>query len=312
MPCTIDWNSLNFSEWNQRFKKIPQAPVLQAYDYARAVCPLYRQRARWGLIRINGMEAGLCQVLEAGFPRFLHAVMLDRGPLWFDGFGEFSHFQAFIGEFTRIFPKTPLRRRRIIPEIATSNEIHGLMVQSGWRLKTRHNYQTSWLDLTQSLENLRKNLKKPWRGALSKGEKSTFKIAYDRDLKTLDGFLSAYAADRRQKEYQGPSVRFLKALTQSFGPANVLLANAYLENRIVAAILILCHGSSATYQTGWTTNEGRDLCAHHVLLWDAIQSLKSRGVQYFDLGGVHEQAAGIKSFKDGMGGAPLILPGLYV
>lgn len=289
-----------------------RSPVLQAYPYAKAVCPLYGQKARWGLVRLDGREAGLCQILEAGSPKFLHAVMLDRGPLWFEGYGSVAHFGAFMAEFNRQFPKRLGRRRRVIPEMPKSAEIQAMMASLGFRLKAKENYQTFWLDLRQSEDDLRRNFKKSWRGALVKAEKSGIVIEHDQELSTLENFLQGYAHDRREKSYGGASSKFLNALAQSFGPSQAYLANVRLDNRIVAAILILCHGASATYQAGWTTAEGREQCAHHYLLWDAMRHLKDRGIHHFDLGGFHDQTPGLKSFKEAMGGEPHTLPGLYV
>jgi hypothetical protein len=44
-----------------------------------------------------------------------------------------------------------------------------------------------------------------------------------------------------------------------------------------------------------------------------VGKLKERAINDFDLGGVDaERAAGVKSFKDGMGAKPFKTPGLWV
>ena len=51
----------------------------------------------------------------------------------------------------------------------------------------------------------------------------------------------------------------------------------------------------------------------NVLLWDALQALKERGVRKLDLGGVNTQrSAGIARFKIGTGGAVVSLSGSYL
>lgn len=80
MSCTIVWNGLSPEEWDRRFAVLPRSTFLQSYDYARAVCALQKQKARFGLIQINGKEAGLVQILETGILwDALHTVILDRG-----------------------------------------------------------------------------------------------------------------------------------------------------------------------------------------------------------------------------------------
>ena len=91
-----------------------------------------------------------------------------------------------------------------------------------------------------------------------------------------------------------------------------VIFNAMEGDEVVAAILVFLHGSSATYQVGWTTGAGRKLGAHHQLLWRAVVQLKERGVLDFDLGGINDDgAAGVKKFKQGLGGKEVRLVGFF-
>jgi len=313
MPCNINWNELNFSEWNRYFYDIPQSTVLQSYDYAKAVCPIYGQKAKWGLIEIDGQKAGLCQVIEASlFNNLIHAITLDRGPLWFKGYGSFSHFEAFCHTFNSTYPVRLLRQRRFIPEVENSPRVDALLKSLNFKKVGIKNYETYWIDLKEEKEALRAALKKKWRNSLNKAEKSPLIIRWDRRGERLAEFLVFYKHDKAQKSYQGASLKVLKALSQVFGHSkNLWIGQAYLESEPCAGILILRHGSSATYQVGWTTDSGRQHNAHHLLLWQAICALKDEGVEFFDLGGVHDEAEGIRKFKEGLGGKLACLPGVY-
>jgi lipid II:glycine glycyltransferase (peptidoglycan interpeptide bridge formation enzyme) len=126
--------------------------------------------------------------------------------------------------------------------------------------------------------------------------------------------LKAYNQDKAQKGYDGPSSKLLEALAGTFlRGKNMLIGLAALDGKPVAGILVLCHGSAATYQVGWISPKGREKQAGHVLLWDALRILKERNINDFDLGGVNDGSAhGVKSFKSGMGGDMVEIPGLYV
>jgi lipid II:glycine glycyltransferase (peptidoglycan interpeptide bridge formation enzyme) len=97
-------------------------------------------------------------------------------------------------------------------------------------------------------------------------------------------------------------------------PAKTILTmRADLGRERVAGMLFLIHGESATYQVGWTNDQGRDLHAHHLVLWHAIEELKSRGVRILDLGGVNTQrSAGVARFKIRTGGRVVTFAGTYI
>lgn len=305
--CNIDWNKLNFPEWEQRFKTLKRATLLQSYPYAQTVAETEKQKSRWGVIKINDTEAGLVQINEAGlFKNLIHAVILDRGPLWFEGFGNAEHIAAFFKEFNRQFPNRIGRKRRIIPE--TDMDLTPLGFES-----TNTSYETIWLDVTKPEEELRTNLKKNWRGTLQKAEKQDFTLEWDSKGELYTWLMQNYAVDKEAKGYDGPSVKLLKSMAKYHLPrGELLIGRASLNGNAVAGILILCHGAGATYQVGFTTNEGRDNGAHHLLLWQALGVLKFKRIRDFDLGGINDETAkGVKQFKTGMGGQTVTLSGLY-
>ena len=80
-----------------------------------------------------------------------------------------------------------------------------------------------------------------------------------------------------------------------------------------AAMMFLIHGEAATYQVGWTSDQGRELNAHHLILWRAVEELRERGVRVLDLGGVNTiRSAGVARFKMRTGGKVLTLAGTYI
>jgi hypothetical protein len=311
MQCTIEWNGMDLATWSGYFNPLRRSTLLQCYDYARAVAPIYGQRPRWGLIRIDGKEAGIVQMMEAKFMG-LHAFTIDRGPLWFVGFGGVAHIRIVFDELNRQFPRRFGRRRRVIPEITESPTVAGLLKQAGFE-KTGPQYTTAWLDLTQSEEDLRRNLKGNWRNYLKKVEGGPLQIVWDDPAGYLPWLVQTYQADQIMRGYPGPKPRIMTALGKTFAAKDQLvIGRALLDNRAVAAILILCHGCSATYQIGWSDEEGRKHGGHYRLLWSVLEQLKAKNITDLDLGGINDDSAtGVSAFKDGMGGTRVTLTGLY-
>lgn len=305
--CIIEWNVLSLAAWEARFNSVRRSNLLQSYPYAQAASVINRQRVRWGLIRIDGQEAGLVQVFEAGFMG-LHAVILDRGPLWFDGCGAPEHLVAFFVAFDQEFPRRFGRRRRIIPEVDHTQTML-IPYQEAAGVKP---YQTIWVDLSQDEETLRNRLKRNWRNHLNKAARENIRIIWDHKGAGLLWLLAHNEAHRTIKNFQAASPKFIRALAGTFAPrGDMLVGQAFVGDEAVAAVLFFRHGRSATYQVGWSGEAGRRVNAHQWLLWQGMMTLKAEGVLDLDLCGINDVAEGVKAFKEGMGGETVTLAGIY-
>ena len=314
-PCTIDWNTLSTSEWQDRLARVRRLPVLQALTYAQALRSSRQIGARWGLIRIGGREAGLLQLQEVGLAgKAIHLLTLDRGPVWFEGAGSLDHWRQFLATFAAEFRPRLGRRRRVMPELADTAAARDILTAGGFRRQDSiPGYQTIWLDLDPPLEVLRANLKQKWRNTLNKSERQGLTVEIDEAGHHLAWLTTCYAQDKKARNYPGPELAFLSVLGRSFAAGGgLLILTASLDTARIAGAMVLLHGSSATYQVGWSTVEGRKLGAPSLLLWHAITRLKARGIRDFDLGGVNDRdAAGVKAFKAGLGGSEVRLVGQY-
>ena len=315
MKCEIIWNSLSLDEWNERFQKLERSNFLQSYVYALGASRFYRQKVRWGLVLIDGKEAALLQLFEASFLfNVVHGVILDRGPLWFKGYGSAPHLQSFISEFQKLFPKRLGRKHRMLLEVEDGHAAQALIKQTGWKNNpNRSPYETYWLNLDQELDALRKNLDGKWRNALVKAEKQNVQIEWDDKGAYLPWLIKHYTLDKERRGYGGISPQFLDILAPFLiDHKNIVIGRVTADGEIMASVLFVLHGQSATYQIGVTTDEGRTVNAHHLLLWQGVNVLKDKGIKSFDLGGINdEDASSIKRFKKGLGGKPYRLVGHY-
>lgn len=313
-PFEIDWQSETSLRWLQLFSQIRRAPILQSPTYGRTMAAFQGLKPRRGILRFNGAEAGIVQIMETGLLRnLIHGVILDLGPLWCEGFGSAFHQKQFWDALHREFPPRLGRKRRVIPNLLDTPMSTEMLLSSGLRRRQPGGYQTIWLDLEPETEELRTALKSSWRGKVSKAERSNLKIEWDEKPDRLPEFIHSYMADKEGRGYHGVSPALLDMLARNFSAeGDLLIGRALLDNEVAASILILCHGRSATYQVGWTTDKGRQENAHHLLLWNALTRLKERGVRDFDLGGVNDDTAkGVKTFKEGLGGELVHLAGIY-
>jgi len=314
--------------------QIPRVSLLQSYDYSIAARRFYGQKPRWGVIQINGENAGLVQMMESGLPvpftkrYLLHVMMVDNAPLWLPGFGSAIHVSVFFSALNDLYPARAGRWRRVLPNVEDSPVAVKFIEKAGFSRKDAPPHHTIWLDLRPDLEALRAGLLQKWRNILNKAEKSDLRVRCDDKGHDFAAFIMHYKADMVMKDYRGASPKLMALLGAQFlKRGNLLVLTAYkdirdtnnatdnqtLENDPIAGIIILCHGKSATYQAGWSGDEGRQYGAHNFLLWRAIEILKSKDITDFDLGGINENGAkNIKHFKSGLGGAEITYAGHYV
>ncbi|MEZ5918459.1 MAG: GNAT family N-acetyltransferase [Alphaproteobacteria bacterium] len=316
MPCTIEWIDSQKSRPGSGKSLVRRCSLLQCYNYNKTETILNNQKLYFGLINIDGENAGFVWVRESAFfGKIIHNFSMDHGPVWFDGFGEPAHIQAFFKELNRLFPNRVGRNRRIMPAIEDSQDgqARQWLEALGYQCINPHGHETFWIDLTKDLPTLRSMMKSNWRNKLSQAERAGLTLEWDEEGRFFPWLLKIYQLDKAQRGYNGPSTAVLSALAKNFTPdGHMLIGRALLDKRPLAAILLFRHGLAATYQIGWTSEDGRRHRAHHLLLWDAVQILKEKGVYDFDLGGVNETSAkSVKDFKAGMGGTFVRYPGIF-
>jgi hypothetical protein len=185
---------------------------------------------------------------------------------------------------------------------------------SPWR-RVMTGQSTVVIDISKSVDDLRAGLDRRWRLPLAHAEKSDLKI---HRVGTNPGqyrwLLDAEIQQREKRGFIGLPLQFFDLYVQSRQQPskNILTMRADIGRDRVAGMMFLIHGESATYQVGWTSEEGREQNAHHLILWHAIEELQSRGVRVLDLGGVNTiRSAGVARFKISTGGRVVTYAGSY-
>ncbi len=172
----------------------------------------------------------------------------------------------------------------------------------------------AWIDLSISIDALWQHMEGSNRTAIRKAEKLGITISEEHD--DYRWLLEAERQQRQEKSYLSLPIDFpllyqnLSTPTEKKG--TIIILKASTNHQTVAGILLLIQGTSATYYLSWNSREGRALQAKHLLLWEAMQLLKKRGVHWFDLGTVETTSAeGIAYFKRSFGAFTLRHAGTF-
>lgn len=157
-------------------------------------------------------------------------------------------------------------------------------------------------DLTGSPAERRAAMKGKWRNRLVRAEDRGLALRSADWRGDAHWLLDAEDDQQRRRGYRALPRGLLAAMARNAGAARIF--EARYRGAIVAGLMVLCHGRVATYQTAWTSDAGRAVNAHTLLLARAADWLAERGHVRLDLGPVEtEHAPGLARFKLGTGAA---------
>jgi len=302
----LDWESPEEMSWRKAFAKIHHSTVFQSWSWGAAVAQVGGAGVRRADILKNGRPVGLVQVFEESRLGLFTLGKVLRGPLFHQPVMPEDRIGA-MRLLAREYPIRKLKRFSILPELPDGLAAQGLLHDARFH-KALGEYETAWLDLTKPLEDIRAGFRQNFRNQLVKAEKQDIRVDNPTDPRPL---LAQYEGQRQTLRYRAPE----GALIASLPDEDLLCLEARMEGfeEPIAGVLCILHGRSATYQVGWTSDEGRDVNAHNLLLWEAVRQLSARGIRELDLGGLDwVHAEGVAHFKSGLGAEPFILPGTYV
>lgn len=308
----IIWDDCSRSSWDKISSDAGPSSLEQSWIYGEAVRDHYAMSVKRAIIRSNNETLGIFQIFQKQLLGVAKISRLVRGPIWVNGQSGNERQKEAMSEISRSFS---LLHRDLLfwtPELSDTDEHHTLMRQVGKRRMVT-GLSTIWLDLIKTEKALQKGFSGSWRNMLRAGERAELKIRVRDDGKGVSTHLSAYDTFRQQKRFVGPPSGLIQSMNENGLKGDIVTLTAGTAQKIIAGVLLVCHGNSATYYTSWNSDEGRNSRAHNVLLWRAIQELRGRGINWFDLGGLNtESAAGVARFKIGLGGEIVTLSGTYL
>lgn len=305
----VSWDTLDAASWDAHHAHA--AAALQQ-DWAYGAC---MKALGVGVLRAyvtqDGAPVALAQFIIRRFLGELACVALcSVGPVWLQSLSG-ADKAAVYKALKRSIPLKNLRLVAITPDEPQGPEL-GLSPLR--RVMTGHS--TVVLDITLSMVDLRAQLDKRWRHRLGGAEASALTThRVGTNAGQYRWLLEAEMQQREQRGLHGLPVQFFDLYVPSRKQPSqtILTMRADVGRDRVAGMMFLIHGEAATYQVGWTSDVGRDLHAHNLILWRGIEALRERGVRRLDLGGVNTtRSAGIARFKMSTGGQVLTCAGTFI
>lgn len=303
------WDAVNSSFWDAHHSAAAAA-LQQDWAYGACMKTLGVHVLR-ACVTQDGVPVALAQfIVRRWAGELAHMALCSLGPVWLQPLSGRDKARVY-----RVLRQTiPLKNLRLVA-ITPAEPAGADLGLSRWR-RVMTGHSTVMLDLTPSMQTLRAQLDKRWRHRLSGAENSELTVhRVGTNAGQYRWLLDAEMQQREQRGLHGLPVQFfdLYVPARKQPSKTVLTLRADVGHDRVAGMLFLIHGEAATYQVGWTSDAGRDLHAHNLILWRGIEALRERGVRRLDLGGVNTiRSAGIARFKMSTGGQVLTCAGTFI
>jgi lipid II:glycine glycyltransferase (peptidoglycan interpeptide bridge formation enzyme) len=166
--------------------------------------------------------------------------------------------------------------------------------------------RTLLLDLSPSLDELRRRFDKKWRNQLSRAEKNNLTVAGGTGSEEYRTFARLYQEMRRRKTFETTvdAEEFGRIQADLPEPLRMRVLICMSQGVPVAGLVAAPMGDSAIYVLGATGDDGLNSKGAYLLQWTLISWLKENGYRWYDLGGIDpKRNPGVYHFKSGLSGA---------
>ncbi len=309
-PVTLSAERPSAGTWDVHLARWPAADLLQTHGWGEV-----QGGAGWRVhrLQIGGQPSLPLLVLQGagglpGRPR----LYVPRGPAC--GPQDLATFALALDGLRRLAAAL----RAVAIEVEVPWEADAVPPDHPWaawpRVAARQPVATTVVDLSPAPETILAGFHAKTRYNVRLAERRGVAVDEDAPLDTLLPCLAATGV--RQRIHLPPRAHFERILT-AFGPAAQVLA-ARVEGEVVAAVLVVRHGTTATYLYGGSTERHRERMPNHLLHWRAMLGARAAGCDRYDLWGLpptHQVGHpwhGLWQFKVGFGGPIVTLAGARV
>lgn len=296
------------SEWNNALASIPNAHVLQTWEWGEIKAGVGWTPARL-LFGESGRPCAAAQILRRALPRTPFGVLyVPKGPAFdYRNPGTFELVLDSLESYARLSRSIFVK---VDPDIPLGAEAASSLKKRGWLVSSEQiQFRNSViLDLTGSEQSLFEAMKPKWRYNIRLAEKRGVRVELGTE-KDLPLFYNLYAETGNRDGFlvrRFPYYRSVWGTMLQSGFARLLLAKVGSET--VAGLVLFVFADRGWYFYGASSSKRRDLMPNHLLQWEAIRWTKAHGCREYDFWGAPDKPSendamyGVYKFKLGFGG----------
>ncbi len=166
-------------------------------------------------------------------------------------------------------------------------------------INIRQYNETIYIDLSDEIDNIWRNMSSRCRNAIRKAKKNSVKIIYDYNLDYIDIFHELYSKTMERlkaENYYFFSRKWIFNLSNLL-KGNFLLVHAEYKGKIISSAIFIYNTYIINYYLAGSLCEMRNLQANNLILSETSLWAKQQGIKYFHLGGGYHPNDNLFYFK---------------
>jgi hypothetical protein len=308
-PFHVEIDRVNGDNWTRVISQFDDAVIYQTLPFGAAWTG--SGNLSHLVLRKGDEIVGFCQVALRRLPVIkIGVAYVVWGPLWKTKQGR-PDPDVFAQLIQTLKAEYALKRGYLLRlwPAATGEEkqfVRTVLEREGFRhVPKAPTHRTLRLDLTPSLEDLRKNLVPRWRTSLNKAEKNGLSLVEGTDAGLFGTFMRLARECEEKKNFHSEMDYEVLRVAQMGLPDPMKMRFMFClhQGEPVCVSAFSAIGETGIYILGATGEKGYGLNASYLLQWRMIERLKETGVRYYDLGGIDpDNNPGVYRFKAGVVG----------
>lgn len=307
----IVWDESTKDSWTGLLSRVEDSCHLHSWGYGEAIRLHTDMHVRRGIIYKSVKPIGIVQAIQKNYLMgFMTKTTVTRGPQWIEDLASQEDKAEALQILKLTFSNGFRERFELSPEMENSTQNKNLLKSLGFE-QIGPGLCTQYLDLKQNIQQIRSQCAPEWIQRLCLAEENKFHVSFSDDFMSLEWMLEKYNESVKTHHIEGPSADFIRCFLFN-NERPLFIAKIVVVEPLLAGALIVTHGKSATYLLGWSSPEGLEKNASHILLWKSLDHLKRMGIESLDLGGLDmKNAYNITSLKQGLCPRSQVLVGDY-
>jgi lipid II:glycine glycyltransferase (peptidoglycan interpeptide bridge formation enzyme) len=293
--------------WESFILSRPETNFLQSWEWGLFHMSLGKKVKYLALLDESAIVGAACMVKETA-RRGTYATVAG-GPIidW----SNTAHVHAMMDSIKKSGREMDCAFIRFRPQIASSTESLKQLQEYGFLLSPMHLTAdlTVILDITQSEEEILKQMRKTTRYEIRKAEKEGITVKVSENPDDLQEFYKHQLFLAKKHAFVPFSYTFLRKQFETFVQEHkAVLFHSMLEETLLASAFVIFYNQEAVYHYGISTPENSHLPGSYACQWAAIKEAKKRGMKKYNFWGVapqgasHHRFSGVSIFKRGFGG----------